>query len=47
VVTLEIADGEVQAIQTIMGPAKLRHLGPPGDFTAMVHQRQSGGRRPE
>jgi RNA polymerase sigma-70 factor, ECF subfamily len=38
VVSLDIADGQVQAIRTIISPAKLRHLGPLGDFAAMLRQ---------
>jgi hypothetical protein len=36
VVALEIAGGEITAINSIVNPDKLRHLGPVGDFAALV-----------
>jgi RNA polymerase sigma-70 factor, ECF subfamily len=38
VLTLDIADGRVHAVRTIISPAKLRHLGPLGDFGALLRQ---------
>jgi RNA polymerase sigma-70 factor (ECF subfamily) len=32
VVSLEIADGEIQSIRSIVNPDKLRHLGPVSDL---------------
>jgi RNA polymerase sigma-70 factor, ECF subfamily len=37
VVSLEIADGQVQAIHAVVNPDKLRHLGPVADLRAMMH----------
>src|SRR5262245_30715519 len=31
VITLDIADGLVQTVRSVLNPEKLRHLGPPGD----------------
>jgi RNA polymerase sigma-70 factor (ECF subfamily) len=36
VVVLEIADGQVASISTIVNPDKLTHLGPVGDFTSLL-----------
>lgn len=36
VVSLDIADGRVQAIRNILNPDKLRHLGPVGDLNALM-----------
>jgi RNA polymerase sigma-70 factor (ECF subfamily) len=36
VVGLDIADGEVKSISSIVNPDKLRHLGPVGDFEAVL-----------
>jgi RNA polymerase sigma-70 factor (ECF subfamily) len=37
VVSLDIADGQVQAIHVVVNPDKLRHLGPVADLRAIVH----------
>jgi RNA polymerase sigma-70 factor (ECF subfamily) len=42
VMTLDIADGVVQTIRSIINPAKLRHLGPLADLRAVM---QAGHRR--
>ncbi len=35
VMTIDIADGQVQTIRSVINPAKLRHLGPLSDFRAL------------
>jgi len=44
VMSLDIADGKIQAIRSIVNPEKLGHLGPVGDANALV--RQIRGSRP-
>ncbi|HZQ65048.1 MAG TPA: RNA polymerase sigma-70 factor [Gaiellaceae bacterium] len=39
VVTVDIADGVVQTVRSIVNPDKLRHLGPLADVRALVHGR--------
>jgi RNA polymerase sigma-70 factor, ECF subfamily len=39
VMTVDIADGVVQTVRSIINPAKLRHLGPLADVRAMMHRR--------
>ena len=36
VLALDIADGRVQTVRSIINPDKLRHLGPVGDLTALL-----------
>jgi RNA polymerase sigma-70 factor (ECF subfamily) len=38
VVALDIADGEIRAISSIVNPEKLGHLGPVGDFRALLRR---------
>jgi RNA polymerase sigma-70 factor, ECF subfamily len=38
VVSLDIADGQVQAIHGVVNPDKLRHLGPVADLRALTHR---------
>lgn len=38
VLSLDIADGQIQAIHAVVNPDKLRHLGPVGDLNALVHK---------
>jgi hypothetical protein len=38
VMILDIADGQVQAISSIVNPDKLRHLGPVGDLGALLRR---------
>jgi RNA polymerase sigma-70 factor (ECF subfamily) len=40
VLSLEIAGGEVQAIRSVVNPDKLVHLGPVGDFRALLRTRR-------
>jgi RNA polymerase sigma-70 factor (ECF subfamily) len=44
VMTLDIAEGVVQTVRSIINPQKLRHLGPLADVRALMHERQE--RRP-
>ena len=39
VMTLDIADGVVQTVRSIINPDKLQHLGPLADVRAMLHAR--------
>jgi RNA polymerase sigma-70 factor (TIGR02957 family) len=39
VVILDVADGQIQAISSIVNPDKLRHLGPLADLRALLHDR--------
>jgi len=36
VLSLEIADGQVQAVRSVVNPDKLAHLGPVGDFKELM-----------
>jgi RNA polymerase sigma-70 factor (ECF subfamily) len=36
VVALEIADGQITSISSIVNPDKLKHLGPVGDFGSLL-----------
>jgi RNA polymerase sigma-70 factor, ECF subfamily len=42
VFTLDIADGQVQTVRSVINPDKLRHLGPVADLAAMRRQRTVG-----
>lgn len=42
VLSLDIADGQVQAIHAVINPDKLQHLGPVGDLRALVEQTRAG-----
>jgi RNA polymerase sigma-70 factor (ECF subfamily) len=39
VMTLDIADGVVQTVRSVINPDKLLHLGPLADARALMHQR--------
>lgn len=39
VVTLDIADGQVQAVRSVVNPDKLRHLGPTADAHSLIARR--------
>jgi RNA polymerase sigma-70 factor (ECF subfamily) len=41
---IDIAEGEIRSISSIVNPDKLAHLGPVGDFKAMVEQRDESAR---
>jgi RNA polymerase sigma-70 factor (ECF subfamily) len=43
-VCLDIADGQVQTVRSIVNPDKLRHLGPVGDLTRLLGDRGAAGR---
>jgi len=36
--TLDILDGQIQAIRTVLNPDKLAHMGPVADAWAVVHE---------
>jgi RNA polymerase sigma-70 factor (ECF subfamily) len=36
VLAIDIADGRVQTVRSIVNPEKLRHLGPVGDVNALL-----------
>lgn len=38
-ISLEIEAGAVRAVNSVVNPDKLRHLGPPGDFAALLRAR--------
>ena len=40
--TLDIADGQVQTVRSVINPEKLGHLGPLADVAALVHGRPNG-----
>jgi RNA polymerase sigma-70 factor (TIGR02957 family) len=44
VVALDIAGGQITRINAIVNPDKLAHLGPVGDYTALVRSRAPAGR---
>jgi RNA polymerase sigma-70 factor (TIGR02957 family) len=39
VMTLDVAEGQIQAVRSIVNPDKLRHLGPVGDLRALLRAR--------
>ena len=39
VMVLDVADGRIQAVSSIVNPDKLRHLGPPADLGALLRKR--------
>ena len=41
VFVLDIADGQVQAVRSVISPGKLRHLGPLADMADLRRQRHS------
>jgi RNA polymerase sigma-70 factor (TIGR02957 family) len=40
VMSLDVAEGQIQGVSSIVNPDKLRHLGPLGDLAALVRQRR-------
>ena len=40
VTILDVADGQIQSVSSIVNPDKLRHLGPVGDVRALLRQRR-------
>ena len=38
VVFLDVADGQIQAVSSIVNPDKLQHLGPVADLRALLRQ---------
>jgi RNA polymerase sigma-70 factor (ECF subfamily) len=43
-ICLDIADGKVQAVRSVVNPDKLRHLGPVGDLAGLLRDRGAAGR---
>ena len=39
VMILDIADGQIQGVSSIVNPDKLRHLGPVADLRALLRER--------
>jgi RNA polymerase sigma-70 factor (TIGR02957 family) len=39
VISLDVADGQIQAVSSIVNPDKLRHLGPVADLRALLRER--------
>ncbi len=39
VMILDVADGQIQAVSSIVNPDKLRHLGPVADLRALLRER--------
>jgi RNA polymerase sigma-70 factor (ECF subfamily) len=46
VLSLEIADGRVQTVRSVLNPDKLRHLGPVGDLARLLRDRGATGQAP-
>jgi len=42
VMTVDVAEGVVQTVRSIISPAKLRHLGRLADVRALMHARAEG-----
>ena len=38
VMTLDVAEGQIQAVRSIVNPDKLRHLGPVADLRALLRR---------
>jgi RNA polymerase sigma-70 factor (ECF subfamily) len=36
---LDVAEGQIQGVSSIVNPDKLQHLGPVGDLAALVRER--------
>lgn len=41
VISLDVAGGQIAGIRSVVNPEKLTHLGPLGDFGALVETRRS------
>jgi RNA polymerase sigma-70 factor (ECF subfamily) len=39
VMILDVAEGQIQAVSSIINPDKLRHLGPQADLDALLRER--------
>ena len=39
VMSLDVAEGQIQGVSSIVNPDKLRHLGPLADLGALRHER--------
>jgi RNA polymerase sigma-70 factor (TIGR02957 family) len=42
VMSLDVAEGQIQGVSSIVNPDKLRHLGPLADLEALLNERRSG-----
>jgi RNA polymerase sigma-70 factor (TIGR02957 family) len=42
VIALDIADGQITSVSSIVNPDKLEHLGPVGDFRSLLHPGEAG-----
>jgi len=42
VIILDVADGQIQAVSSIVNPEKLRHLGPVADLRALLRTHAGG-----
>ena len=40
VMILDVAEGQIQGVSSIVNPDKLRHLGPVGDLNALLRDRR-------
>jgi RNA polymerase sigma-70 factor (ECF subfamily) len=38
--SLDVAEGQIQGVSSIVNPDKLRHLGPVGDLRALLRKRR-------
>ena len=41
VMSLDVAEGQIQAVSSIVNPDKLRHLGPLADLGTLLRERRS------
>jgi RNA polymerase sigma-70 factor (ECF subfamily) len=41
VMSLDVAEGQIQAVSSIVNPGRLRHLGPLADLDALLGERTS------
>jgi RNA polymerase sigma-70 factor (ECF subfamily) len=39
VMSLDVAEGQIQGVSSVVNPDKLRHLGPLGDVNALLRER--------
>ena len=46
VMSLDVAEGQIQGVSSVVNPDKLRHLGPVGDVRALLRERRGTNPRP-
>jgi RNA polymerase sigma-70 factor, ECF subfamily len=46
VITIDIAEGQVQTFRSVVSPGKLQHLGPLADLTSLIDERRRGHAEP-